>query len=210
MEGLSRYRRQLRSLRGTVQKHAKGLQTLGDAIAREGERLGRYDHASRLRVLKSEVMKQVVRLEDMEAAAKAAFSKANLMKGLGRFAIGGLLAVTGNSQDHPLRVGARLSALELRKEAPFGSVVIAVTPGVVKDGKLISVSQLARESGTSESDVKTALMEDGYLLFTPEDFSWVLDGLEHELIEGSISLPAITAELLPSMDQLTQQLKDER
>ena len=207
MESLSRHRKQLQALRYGVQRQVNGLEALGKAFAQEGERLGRHDKAWRLRELKADVMGQVAHLLDREAAAEASFHKANLTIGLAKFAFGSMLAVAKNSQEHPLLVGARLGASEVRKEAPFRSVVIAVTPEAVEDVKVISVSQLARDWGSSESYVKTAIKKDGRLLFTPENFYLVLDRLEYELIGGSMAVPAVNAKLMPRIGGLTQQPK---
>lgn len=65
----------------------------------------------------------------------------------------------------------------------------------------ISVSRLARESNSSESEIKAGLKHDGYLLMTPEQFAELLDKVEQAVLNGSSSLPI-------NIDKLNKQIPE--
>jgi hypothetical protein len=179
-----------------AKEQAATLEPLGDTFAQEAKRLVRYDQAVCLRSLKARVLSEVDNIQRMETAASDGFTKATLITGMTKLALGGLAAaVVRNSS--VLSVGAHLAESDLTRTAPFGNVMVAVGHGGLPDDvEVISLSRLARELDRLESDIEAALQTRGYLLMTPEAFSRVLTVLERRVLDGSLSLP-VTSEQLP-------------
>ena len=76
------------------------------------------------------------------------------------------------------------------RQQPFGLVMVCIGPkGLPDDVKGVSISQLARESNRLESQIINKLREDGYLLFSQEAFSALIDKLIGDVREGLLSLP---------------------
>jgi len=174
---------------------AAALEPLGNIFAQEAKHLVRYDQAARLRSLKTRVLSEVNNIQRMETAASYGFTKATLITGITKLALGGLVAAVAHS-GNAFSLGARLAESDLTKTAPFGNVMVAVgRGGLPNDVEVISLSRLARESGRLEPDIEAALQTHGYLLMTPEVLSRVLTELERSVLDGSLSLPVTSDQL---------------
>lgn len=168
------------------------LQGLAGQMEREAERMRRHDLAGQLRALAGAVAQEVRRACDMELASESGFTEGRLIGGAVNFAIGSLLAWVSGSRKHPLRVGARMAGDCLSKTSPFGEVLVAVaTKGTREDRvKVIALSRMARESGTTEAQARATLQSRGRLLLTPEEFSEVIEKKVHDVLEGKLDLSA--------------------
>ncbi len=88
----------------------------------------------------------------------------------------------------------------LSREVPFGTVLITIDKQGIPEGvKVVSISRLARESNISESEVEKSLKHDGCLLMTPKAFAKVLERVDSEILNGSVSLPL-------GIDEFTKQI----
>lgn len=175
---------------GNLQSQAKKLTESGPALnsifAQEENRLKREDEASSLRAVYRAVEEQLQRLERTEASVELGHSQANLILSLGGLAVAAMVSKSN-----------RLSAMRdylLReprdRQQPFGLVMVCIGPkGLPDDVRGVSISQLARESNRLESQIINKLREDGYLLFSQEAFSALIDKLTGDVREGRLSLP---------------------
>ena len=76
------------------------------------------------------------------------------------------------------------------EKLPFGNVLVGIGPKGLPEGvEVISISQLARESKRTESEVISQLRENGYLLLSEEAFSRLIDRLIIDVKEGRLLLP---------------------
>jgi len=161
-----------------------------DAVfAHTATRLARHDQAARLQSLKSKVLDDVKFLLDAESSAKSGFIEGRSISAPLSFAIGGLVGMFLH-HENPIETGLNTASSTLRKKLPFGTVLVAIGQGGLPDDvKAISLSALARQSGTTESAMRKAIVIKGYLLMTPEGFAAMMDGIEHLVLDGSLSLP---------------------
>ena len=189
MDRMSTFQQSAEVLCRQAKEQAAVLEPLGDIFAQEAKRLVRYDQAVCLRWLNARVLHEVDDIQRMETAASDGFTKATLITGMTKLALGGLVATVTRSRK-AFSVGARLAESNLSRTQPFGNVMVAVgRGGLPNDVEVISLSRLARESDRLESDIEAALQTHGYLLMTPKVFSRVLTGLERRVLDGSLSLP---------------------
>jgi hypothetical protein len=173
-----------------LQSQAKKLTESGLALnsifAQEENRLKREDEASRLRAVYRAVVEQLQRLERTEASVELGHSQGNLILSLSGLAVTAMISKSN-----------RLSAMRdylLReptdRQRPFGLVMVCIGPkGLPDDVRDVSISQMARESNRLESQIINKLQEDGYLLFSEETFSLMIDRLICDVREGRLSLP---------------------
>ena len=165
------------------------LNELADIFENVSGRRRRHDQADYLCMLKVKIIEEVESVQRMETASHSGHSKAALIAGLSAFGLGSLLASMSGRKD-PGIFGLKLAGSVLSEKSPFGTVLIAVgTEGIPEGLKVIPISSLARDSKTSESDIKVTLQNSGYLLMTPNMFTVVLDKVESKILNGSISLP---------------------
>jgi hypothetical protein len=166
---------------------------LNALFAGEEALLKREHEASSLRALCHTNVEQLRRLKEIEASASCGHSQANAML----FSIG--LAVTAM-----VSKGNRLSAIKdylLReptdRKQPFGLVMVFVGHrGLPDDVGVVSISQLARESNRPQPEIIGKLQDDGYLLFSEEEFSFLIDRLIVDVREGKLRLPVLRDKLV--------------
>lgn len=196
MEGMTACRQRVESLhcRARAQIHALGV--LEKAFAQNAECLRRHDQARCLDDLRVRVTREVRDVQQMETIASSAFTKAMLISGLAKLALGSVLALARRSEEHPLVIGTRLAQSAFEGDAPFGTVIVAVGSSVVPDDvKVVALSQQARQSGKAESEVVAALEASGYRVMTPESFSIALNELKRKVLTGILALPVEASSL---------------
>ena len=195
MDTMNSHRQLVEALCRQVREQVAGLEPLGAVFAQEAKRIFRHDQVRCLRSLKTRVLSEVDNIQGMETAASYGFTKATLITGMTKLALGGLVAAVVRNR-RAFSIGVYLAESDLARTAPFGTVAVAVGRGGLPDGvEVISLSRLARESHRLESDVEAILQTHGYLLMTPEAFSRVLTELERRVLGGSLSLPVTSEQL---------------
>lgn len=189
------------------QSQAKKLTEAGPALnalfAREGIRLKRDDEASRLRAAYRTIVEQLQRLRQIETSASRGHREANLMVSLAELTVTAIVSE-----------GRRLSAITdclLRgptdRKQPFGLVMVCIGPrGLPEDVGVVSISQLARESNRPQPEIMNKLRDDGYLIFSEEAFSILIDRLIGDLREGELHLPVCRDKLVETMELYKQKL----
>ena len=166
---------------------------LNAAFDREEARLNRHDEASSLQALRQRIVDELQRLREAEALMRRDHGRANLVSSLGELAVTALVAQ-----------GNRLSAIadcllhgSARRQQPFGLVMAYVGPGgLPEDAGALPISELARESGQPQPEVMGRLWEEGYLLFTEESFSLLIDRLAGDIRAGKLHLPVSREKLV--------------
>ena len=185
MDNLKPLHSQLEGLQSETKNLTKTSLALNTLFAREKTHIKWKDEASNLRAVYRDIVEQFQRLKEVEASASLGHSQAKLML----FPIG--LVVTAM-----IAKENRLSAMEdylLKAKAdkqPFGLVMVRIGPkGLPDDVEVVSISQLARESHRPQPEIMNELQDDGYLLFTEEAFSLLIDRLIADVREGKLRLP---------------------
>jgi hypothetical protein len=167
MASLKSFHDRLKNLQSQGKKVIEARLALNALFAEEETRLKREDEVSTLRVVRCVMVEQLQRLKHVEASARHGHSEANLV-----------LSPVGLVITAMVSKGNRLSAITdylLRgsadRQQPFGLVMARIGPnGLPDDARVVSISQLARESNRLEPEIMNRLRDDGYLLFSEEAF----------------------------------------
>jgi len=160
---------------------------LNALFAGEETRLEWEDEASSLKALYRTIVEQLDRMKYSESSACYGDTKANLAFSVTRLAAKIIVATTKNQG--AWNVVNNIFDTEGHKK-PFSKVMVCVGPkGLSDDARAVSISQLARESNRSEPEIMNKLQDDGYLLFSEEAFSLLIDRLIYDVREGRLSLP---------------------
>jgi len=186
MEGLKSFHEHLRNLRSQAEKLIHAGLALNPLFAEEEIRLKREDEASKLRAAYGTIAEKLKELRGIEASASYGHSRAE-----------SILFLTGLAAKAIFSKGNRASAVKdyLIREAsdrkqPFGLVMVSIGPrGLPDDVEVVSISQLARESGQPESEIVHKLQQHGHLFFGEETFSLLIDRLITDIREGRLHLP---------------------
>ena len=186
MEIINNLRQLLADMSEEVRQLAEAYMELNNHIAREAEYIDKLDRIAEIKALKERLAGEVYRIQQEESSSEHTFNSGRLYSGIMDFAAG---AIAGSifKQESPLLKGYELSSKELAKKAHFGMVMIAIKKcGSWKDTKVMAISRLAREAGTTEADIISSMRRRGYHLYTPEDFWQILERLKAEVSENKL------------------------
>jgi len=186
MEGLKSFYEHLQNLRSQAVELIDARLGLNALFAEEETRLQREDEASSLRVAYGTIAQKLKELRGIEVSASYEYSRANA-----------ILFVAGLAREAIVTKDNRASAIKdylVRKgtgrKQPFGLVIVCIGPrGLPDNAKGVSISQLARDSNRLEPEIVKDLRENGYLVFTEETFSHLIDRLVADVREGKLHLP---------------------
>ena len=190
MENITRYPL-IEELIEKARAQVAAVQGLASQMESEAKRMRRQDQAAILNLKAISIAKEVKRARGMEEEAANHFTAGRLTHGLIGFGVG-ILAGAISGSGHPLRAGARLASNYLSKTAPFGTVLVGIAMGpkcTLEDQiKVIELSQMARESGTTEAQVTATLQSQGLVLVTPEEFAERMDEMVRNILDGKPDL----------------------
>jgi hypothetical protein len=187
MENMKSFHDHLENSQSQAKKLTETELALNALFAGEEARLEWGDEASSLKALCRTIVEQLDRMKFSESFACYGDTKANLA-----FSVTGLAAkiIVATTKDQRARnVVTNIFDTGGHKK-PFGTVMVCVGPkGLPDDVKGVSISQLARESHRPEREVVNKLQDDGYLLFSQEAFSTLIDRLIGDVREAKLRLP---------------------
>jgi hypothetical protein len=187
MESMKSFHDHLENSQSQAKKLTETELALNALFAGEETRLKWEDEASNLKALYRTIVEQLERMKYSESSACYGDTKANLA-----FSVTGLAAkiiVATTKSQRAWDVVNNIFDTEGHKK-PFGTVMVCVGPkGLPDDAAVISISQSARESNRPEPEIISKLQGDGYLLFSKEVFSLLIDGLIGAVREGKLHLP---------------------
>ena len=186
MEGLKSFHEHVRNLRPEAEKLIDAGFALNALFAEEEIRLKREDEASILMTVRSAVVEQLEELKRIEALADLGHSRVSAASYVAELVATAIVS-RGNRasavKDYMLRKATE-------KKEPFGLIMIRIGPkGLPADAKALSISQLARDSNQTEPETVRRLWENGYLLFSEEGFSSLIDTLVADVRRGKLRLP---------------------
>jgi hypothetical protein len=131
-------------------------------------------------------VEQVRELKHRETSASLGHSKANLAL----FPIRLALTAIFSKNNLPSAITDYLLREPDDRHRPFGTVMVCVGPkGLPDDAKAVSISRSARDSNRLEPEIVKGLRENGYLLFSEETFSYLIDRLTTDVRQGKLWLP---------------------
>jgi len=187
MESMKSFHDHLENSQSQAKKLTETELALNALFAGEETRLEWEDEASSLKALYRTIVEQLDRMKYSESSACYGDTKANLAFSVTGLAAKIIVATTKNQR--AWNVVNNIFDTEGHKK-PFGTVMVCIGPkGLPDDATVISISQSARESNRSEPEIMNKLQDDGYLLFSKEVFSLLIDRLVGDVREGKLSLP---------------------
>jgi len=197
METIADFGKRIQAMRSELGEQTIAIQKLAVAIAESERQIGRRDQVTRLRILKSRILWEVENIRQMESAAQSSNNNITLFGKAPAASIFGSIFTAATRHKDVYKTGVKLAGSVLSKNIPFGTVLIAVgQAGLSKGLKIIPVSFFARELNKTEAEVEARLKGNGYLLMTPEVFAKVLEKVEREILDGSVSLPMAIDEVI--------------
>ena len=178
----------LEDLRSETKALIQGASALNGLFDKEEARLKREDEASSLRAVCRTIVEQLERIKWSESSACYGDTRANLIFSLTGLAAKIVVAATTKSQ-RAWNIVSNVFDTEGQKR-PFGTVTVCIGPkGLPDDVRVASISQLARESNRPQTEIVSKLQDDGYLLFSEEAFSLLIQRLIGAGREGKLHLP---------------------
>lgn len=195
MAALTSHHQMIEALRAAIKIHVGGLESLADALAREGDHLARRHQADLILALRATITQQVEATRLAEDKASSDFTRRKRSKASTHHVVGIALAFL-SADSHNVQHDIALAETELSRTAPFGTVAVQVAPPGVPDGvTTVSPSRMARHGWTSESNIRTRLEAKGCRFIEPAVFIDLLNRLEQDILKGSVVLP-LTCERL--------------
>lgn len=193
MESLKSFHDCLKNLESQWKRLIEARLTLNTLFAEEETWLEREDEVSILQGVHRSVVQQLRRLRGIETWASIGYSQANLAL----FPAGLALTAMFSKNNLPSAIADYLRRGPGDRYRPFGKVMVCVGPaGLPDDAKAVSISQLARESGRLEPETVHRLQENGYLVFSEEVFSSLIDTLVVDVAQGKLRLPVSSEKLM--------------
>jgi hypothetical protein len=194
MEGLKSFHNRLKDLQPQGKKLIETMVALNPLFVEEEIRQKREDEVSILMTLRGAIVEQLQELKHSETSASLGHSEANLAL----FPIRLALTAIFSRNNLPSAVTDYLLRGPDDRHRPFGTVMACVGPkGLPDDAKAVSISRSARDSNRLEPEIVKDLRENGYLLFSEEMFSYLIDRLTTDVRQGKLWLPI-------SRDKLTE------
>jgi len=189
MESLTHYSDILKNLRQQAEYLTAAGLSLANLFKKEATLLNRMDEVSRLNTLQTYIRQQFDLAKWNEDSASYSQSQADLTFSMVRLAVGGTIKMVSKNRKLSSFSDVLLTGAT-DKQRPFGTVLACIeTKGLPDDVRVVSMSQLARESNRPESEVIKELQESGCLLFSEKKFSLLIDRLVDDVREGRLRLP---------------------
>jgi len=189
----------LEELRRQASELTSAVDSLAILFEEEATLLSRRKQVARLKELHSSILQEVERARQMEMAASTGHGLASLVGLLLRLG-GGLITMTSKNETMQA-ISLQLLTGPSVREPPYGTVLVCVgLGGLPENVDVVSISSLARESKRDEREVMDWLLAHGYLLFTGDAFSRLIERLAGQILRGEVSLP-VSAERLCELQE---------
>jgi hypothetical protein len=194
MGDLRSFYEDLRDLRTQAEKLIEARLGLNALFAEEETRLQREDEASILRAVHGTIAERLKELRRIEDSARYDNSRTDAIS----YVAGLVREVIVSKDDRALAIKDYLVRKETERKQPFGLVMVCIGgKGLPDDARAVSIAEAARNSNRLESEIVKGLRANGYLVFTEETFSYLIDRLTTDVRQGKLRLPV-------SRDKLAQ------
>jgi hypothetical protein len=189
MAAMTRYLQLIETLRNRLKLQAGEIQCLADALAREDQYLARKGQADLLAALRARITREVEATRLAEDRACSDFESKKKRKASAHRIVGIGFAIFSNN-GRVVQRNLDVAEAELSRTAPYGTVAIQIAPPGVPGGvTTVCVSRLARQSWTSEQDIRIRLIARGWRLTEPAYFTEVLNRMEQDVLQGTVVSP---------------------
>jgi len=195
MEGIDSFHVCLKGLRHQAGVLAAAAVSLSASFQAEADRLTREDEAQRLEAIYAVVAEELERSRLLESAASYGYAKGDFILGLGGLAAKAIVSAT-TKNPRARKLVHSVFDQSASKVRPFGTVMVCVgLKGLPDDVRVVSISELARESNRSEADIVEELRRGGCIVFGQQAFSCLIDKLVMDVREGRLHLPVSSEKL---------------
>lgn len=195
MEGLESFHAYVKNLCHQAGILAEASVSLSKSFEMEADRLTREDGAHRLKAIHAAVVEKLEWAKQLESAASYGYTKASWPFSIAGSVVKIIVAATENQRAR--NFVNEVFDTDANKKRPFGTVMVCVgLKGLPDDVRVVSISELARKSNLSDSETIQELQKRGYLLFSQEAFSRLIDKLVIDVREGRLHLPISSEKLL--------------
>lgn len=195
MEGIDTFQAYLKNLHRQTGILTEAAVSLSKSFEAEADRLTCEDEAQRLKAIHAAIMEELDKARRLEDASHNSSIKADLTLSLTGLAARVVMAATTKNQPARNFVNQVFDA-DADKTRPYGTVIVCVgRRGLPEDVRVVSISKLARESNRSESETIQKLRKGGYLLYSQEMFSRLIEKLVIDVREGRLHLPVSSGKL---------------
>jgi hypothetical protein len=186
MEGLKSFHDRLKGLQLQGKKLIETMVALNALFVEEEIRQKWEDEVSILMTVRCAIVEQLQELKHIETSASLGHSQGNIAL----FPIGLALTAMFSKNNRPSAITDYLLRGHGDRYRPFGTIMVCIGPkGLPDDAKAISISQSACNSNRLEPEIVNILQENGYLLFSEQVFSSLIDRLIAYIRQGKLCLP---------------------
>jgi hypothetical protein len=186
MEGLKSFHDRLKDPQPQGKRLIETMVALNALFAEEEMWQKQEDDVSILKRVHRAIVQQLQELKHMETSASLGQSEANAKL----FPAGLAFTAMFSGNDMGSAIADYFRRGPIDRHRPFGTVMVCVGPkGLPDDAKAVSISQLARDSNRPQPEIVNGLRENGYLLFSEETFSYLIDRLAADVRQGKLRLP---------------------
>jgi hypothetical protein len=210
MEGIERFHSYIKSLSYQARILAEVAASLNKSFEAEADWLTREDEAKLLETIRVWLTEKLHRAKRQEDSASEGYNKAKTTLSLTGLALKLIVVATIENQRARNFVNHVFDTSKV-KTRPYGKVMICVgEKGLPDDAQVVSISELARKSNRSESEIIQELQKTGNLLFSQGEFSRLIDKLLIDVREGLLHLPLPNEKLAEMIASGYLNLKAER
>ncbi|MFC2009516.1 hypothetical protein ACFLT3_01155 [Chloroflexota bacterium] len=181
----------LQQLRSRAEGLVSACRSLDSFLADQSAQLQGEADIERLNILTDKLKRYLSEAERSETGAYRASKKADALGSIIRLAVDGIGMAMGekafvNGFDESMQESYN------SRQHCFGFSAICVGRGGLPDDvRVVSISELAREKNLPESEIVLRLERNGELVFRPEDFWRLVEGLIVDITSGQARLPII-------------------
>jgi len=185
----------LQDLKDRARELVTACQTLDTIFVEGAVRLCQEAEVKRLKEMATRIRLHLEDAELSENGARHASQTGDAVGEIGKLIVKGI----GSAMGEHARVDAfekNLAARQSSRQHCFGMIMVCVGKnGLPDDVHVVSISEKARTQNRSESAIILEIQENGALLFTPDKFMQLVEGVVRDIRKGKSRLPILPEQL---------------
>jgi len=188
----------LRDLKERVREMQSACKELDAFFASGADRMAQEVDVEQLNTLTTRLKQHLEEAVSGENRARYALEKADIMCNIGGFIFKVIGSATG--RDALFDGVERFEKERASKQRIFGMIMVCVGKGGLPDDvHVVSISEKARRQNRLESAIIFEIEKGGALLFTPDKFMHLVEGVIHNIRKGNLRLPILPEQLTPKL-----------
>ena len=170
--------------------------TLDTFFVEGAVRLDQETQVKRLGEMTTRIRLRLEEAESSENGARYASQKGDALGSIGKLIVKGI----GSKKGEHFRVDAfekTTMARQAGRQHTFGNIMVRLGKGGLPDDVcVISFSELARTQNRPESVISLEIKKSGTLLFTPDSFMQLVEGVIRDIRNGKLRSPILPEQLI--------------